>query len=176
MLLNAKHNLFLPFLPQYSSDDEEAERYAKFESFLEVVDVNNAAEAAAGGGAIHGITKFADLSFNEFESRYLLSFLGDSLDKLISSSSLKSARLSTSVNDGDDLYDDAFIPRRPGYEYDDGRMVQSWVNLYTTAVKDQGSCGASWAFSATQQIEAAAIAAGISSVYQPMSVQQIASW
>eukprot|EP00598_Pedospumella_elongata_P011229 CAMPEP_0184988052 /NCGR_PEP_ID=MMETSP1098-20130426/22764_1 /TAXON_ID=89044 /ORGANISM="Spumella elongata, Strain CCAP 955/1" /LENGTH=53 /DNA_ID=CAMNT_0027512711 /DNA_START=17 /DNA_END=175 /DNA_ORIENTATION=- len=51
--------------------EEETQRFAIFLENLKVADMRNAAEEKNKGGAIHGITKFSDLSQAEFESRFL---------------------------------------------------------------------------------------------------------
>ncbi len=61
-------------LLSYSADEEES-RFAIFVDNLAVIDARNAAE----GSDIHGITKFSDLTQEEFASRYLLSKLPDTM-------------------------------------------------------------------------------------------------
>lgn len=46
----------------YESAEEEEKRFGIFLKNLEVVKERNAAERAAGGSAVHGITKFSDLT------------------------------------------------------------------------------------------------------------------
>ena len=54
---------------QYATMDEEVSRFNTFVANLAVIDSRNVAEAAAGGEAVHGITKFSDLSQQEFEDK-----------------------------------------------------------------------------------------------------------
>jgi hypothetical protein len=51
----------------YASADQEDTAYDNFKDFLKLVDDRNTAEAKEGRGTgVHGITKFADLSTEEF--------------------------------------------------------------------------------------------------------------
>jgi hypothetical protein len=54
---------------KYASTDEESAKYVNFVDFLDTIDERNAAEV--DGGATHGITKYADLSTEEFEGMFL---------------------------------------------------------------------------------------------------------
>ena len=56
----------------YESRDDEAARFRIFVDNLKLIDERNAAEKAAGGHAEHGITRFSDLTEEEFKARYLL--------------------------------------------------------------------------------------------------------
>jgi ribosomal 30S subunit maturation factor RimM len=52
-------------------EGEHEHRFLNFVNFLKEVDKRNAMERMAGGTAVHDISKFADLSQEEFASRYL---------------------------------------------------------------------------------------------------------
>jgi hypothetical protein len=56
---------------QYASTDELLEAYRNFLSNLELIDSRNEAEVAACGSGRHGITKFADMSEEQFKVTYL---------------------------------------------------------------------------------------------------------
>ena len=57
----------------YATMEEETMRFGFFLENLKIVDERNEAEAAAGGSAVHGITKFSDMSQMEFEKKMLSS-------------------------------------------------------------------------------------------------------
>lgn len=111
----------------YETAEEEASRYEIFVSNLALADERNVREQRAGGSAVHGITKFMDLSPKEFTQRYLGSM-----------ESMKNG----SVAEAD------VKPLAPGTT-----TSQDWTGKLTTPVKNQGYCGSCWAFSATEQIE-----------------------
>ena len=77
---------------------------------LILIEERNAAEAYAGGSAQHGITRFADLSQDEFASRYL----------------------KTSVS-----FAKTQKPNLISLKPPEGFGKADWTGVYTTPVKDQ---------------------------------------
>lgn len=145
-----KEALFRSFVEQYGKTyktDEYTVKLGIFKDFLSMADARNMAEAAAGGSAIHGVTKFADLSQKEFEE-----FLGYS-------------ETTASLD-----------PEHPTITAYTGTATSvDWSDKYTTGIKDQGYCGSCWAFSAVSQIESDAIRAGKLTTSDLLSVQQVVS-
>jgi len=109
------------------SADEESKRFGIFVENLKVADERNAKEAAAGGSAQHGVTKFSDMSQEEFSKFYLNAHAG------MKKGNGKVAEIE---------------PLAEGV-----RGLVDWTGVYTTPVKNQMYCGSCWAFSAVEQIE-----------------------
>ena len=126
----------------YKGNKEEKSRLQHFKDFLVMVDERNALEAAAGTDGLHGITKFADLSQGEFEEMYLGSF------KMIAEKNL----VDTGALEGE-------VPTTGFTRTADA--AKDWQGTYVTGVNDQGTCGASWAFAALEQIESDAMRSGV---------------
>ncbi len=142
-----KFILFLFFCFLYNrcmnSMTEEVNRFEIFVNNLKVIDERNAAEKTAGGSAVHGINKFADLTQAEFEARFLRSNVSFRTKK----APVAEVAPVTATSSKD------------------------WTGVYTTPVKDQGYCGSCWAFSATEQIESDYIR--VTGGYQVLSPEQI---
>jgi cathepsin F len=129
----------------YASIEEENLRYNYFNRFLEVIDERNNNDTYA----VHGITKFADLSSDEFK-KVSLGY------KPIANANANANAKIAQINN-----------------YEGTETYVNWANVYTTGVKDQGYCGSCWAFSATEQIESDAIRLGLLNITDTLSPEQI---
>ncbi|XP_013147772.1 PREDICTED: uncharacterized protein LOC106110476 [Papilio polytes] len=125
------HVLFDDFLetykPAYISNETEKSR--RFEIFRNNVRIIHALNIGDAGTATYGVTKFADLTHEEFKSK----FLG----------------LKPSLRDQNQIpMTKAVIPEVSLPDAFDWRQRGA-----VTPVKDQGSCGSCWAFSVTGNVE-----------------------
>lgn len=105
----------------------------------------------SGSGATFGLSKFADLTAEEFAARYLSGRRGYGTDP---------GPKSTQVN--------VAGGSRPPCNID-------WTQLgAVTPVQDQGACGSCWAFSAVEQVESMFFLEGLGPLLN-LSVQQVVS-
>jgi len=108
------------FGKSYATQAEENSRFEIFVANLKIADERNAADTAT-----YGITKFSDMSAEEFKR--------------------------THVNYVPRFENRTFEYIEPLPQGVDA--LKDWSGVLTTPVKDQGYCGSCWAFSATEQIE-----------------------
>jgi len=128
---------------KYSTPEEFRLRYSIFAKNLMKIDKLNRIEA---GNKIHGITKFADLTKEEFKNRYLMKNIAK--EKAAYINSIK-------------------YPTEIPTTFD-------WRELgAVTPIYDQGECGSPWAFTATETIESAWFIANHS--LESFSAQQVVS-
>ena len=144
------HNFKSTYKKEYVDEDEESNKLKHFKNYLSRVDERNQKEKEAGGTAVHGLTKFADMSHDEFKEKML------GYRKPEGKMSVKNL---------------ATVEKYTG-----SLKKVDWRGIYTAGdVRDQGVCASCWAFSASQQIESDAIRAGLISVGTKLSTQQILS-
>lgn len=147
-----KQSIFDLFITSYGkvySDEETMQaRFSKFKTNLKIIDSRNQAERAVGSSAVHGITKFTDLDESEFKTVYLSA----------SPMGVASGAIVTQVS-----------------PYEGKEEAVTWEGTYTSGINDQGYCGACWAYSVTEQMQADAIRAGLITLNISLSAQQILS-
>jgi len=140
---------FGKFMSKYNKKYDSVEEYAKrlviFSDNMEQVAKMNAEHVLINGEAVFGVTKFSDLSAEEFKQFYL----------------------GYKPSNATKIYVDVKLNGPPANDVD-------WVSKgAVTPVKDQGRCGSCWAFSATAAIESYAELAGKG--LKVLSAQQINS-
>jgi len=140
---------FLNFATKYGKSYSDIEFGQRFKVFQDNLQIAAALQAREVGTAHYGVTKFMDLTPEEFSSNYLMPkelFVNHKPDpKKVKLPYKKDIQLPTS------------------FDWRDKGAI--------TPVYDQGQCGSCWAFSATETIESYHILAGGSMV--GLSQQQI---
>lgn len=127
------------------SETEFTKRIGIFADNLIRVEQQNKDHIAIGGEAVFGVTKFMDLTLEEFRSMYLTAKPNNIPDA------------------------DRVSPKHKGPFAD----TLDWRNKNAvTAVKDQGQCGSCWAFSAVDAIESYAFLNGSYDLIE-LSAQQV---
>lgn len=144
-VMEAFKNFQVKYNKQYTTEEFGA-RLAAFAGNLERVSALNDEHILIGGEAVHGITKFSDLTAEEFKATYLTYRPTNKTSTVVDYSNSNA------------ILADAVDWRAKGA---------------VTSVKDQGQCGSCWAFSATEAIESYSFLAG--NDLQELSPQQINS-
>lgn len=144
--------LFEGFIAKYSKKfKDEEEKLSKLDIFKEnlaKIDKNNEDNISSGGKIVHGLTKYADMTFDEFHSNFL-------------TASKRATALSTSIT------------HAKVSPFQGPLSNVDWSGIYSTPVTDQGLCGACWAFSSINQVESDAIRAGQLKVTDHLSTEQL---
>jgi len=146
--------LFHNFIETHERSYSKKEYHSRFSIFREnlgIIDERNRAEREAGGKAVHGITRFSDLTSNEMFSRYL-----NGNYNLTEAS--KTSTLPVFIHQNSLTATNTYI---------------NWNGKYTTPIKYQGSCGNCWAMGASEQLETDAIRLLAWNYSVSLSVQQL---
>jgi Cathepsin propeptide inhibitor domain (I29) len=135
-LSSAEHNsLFDGFTERfqriYRDGEERSSRFDVFLSNLALFDERNEAERQAGGSAVHGITRFADLTPEEFRAFYLTASIS------VNSTETSTGNASYSSPSSSSSSSPSLRQSRPMLPQDTPTAV-NWAGTLTTAVKDQG--------------------------------------
>jgi cathepsin F len=130
----------------YATDDEFQQRFQIFKKNLANAEQLQKREK---GTATYGVTKFSDLSEQEFRSKYLM--------PKFSAKDAKPGKLA--------VFNSSWVapPKQSSFDWNSKGAV--------TAVYNQGQCGSCWAFSATETIESYWFLAGNS--LTQLAMQQI---
>lgn len=186
-----QETLFGDFMASYSKtyvvdSTEYVTRLSNFKTTLQVIDDRNAAEAAALGDGVHGVTKFADLTQAEYEETYLMSFYEEDeyagtdadrrrLQRREETRAEQVSLLAAFTKKRQQRQQGAKRGLQETTEVSASASIVDWSTSITSAVNDQGTgCrAASWAFTAAQQIESDAVRKGYLTLADTLSVQQL---
>jgi len=131
-------DLFTEFMSKYNkvytTEEEFQLRFKNFKASLERIAQKNAATAKNGVGATYGITKFSDMTPEEFRGHMLMSN-------------------PIAESDHTDIL-------KPKEGVTAGTQLDWRTQGAVTPVKNQKQCGSCWAFSVTENVESMWILAG----------------
>lgn len=158
--IKAHRDLFTQFKSDFSKEyhlEEDEHRFAVFEENLKMIDARNAAEAAGGGKATHGVTQFADWTQEEF-MKLNGARVDEDMGGLLGGEN-------NNNNDGTTAADASSIKNKKKAIHEDRRKLGAgscqvpptqsvnYIGRYTTAIKNQKQCGSCWAFTTAEQME-----------------------
>eukprot|EP01041_Mallomonas_annulata_P002526 gene2526-4912_t len=129
-------SLFNDFCDNYNksySGKEFTDRYEIFLSNVKRAQERNQIERNNGGTAAHGLTKYVDLTIEEFQQKYT----------------------GVIVPDSPVVFNKRSILNAQGLTY------QNWIGTLTTPIKDQGYCGSCWAVVSSEQLESDGVRLGV---------------
>lgn len=136
--------------------DEEEERFGVFKATLKLIDERNVLQVASGGEEVHGVTKFADWTQEEFNRLNGIK-ISDGMDDIYKA--LGKRPDETVINDVmvESAGAKALKRRRLSEDFyscaDPPKEHANWIGKLSTSVKNQAQCGSCWAFAAVEQIE-----------------------
>jgi cathepsin F len=143
---------FQSFIAKFGKSYSPAEYSTRFQIFKDNLRRSEALNAQPKQTAVFGVTKFSDLSPEEFREQYLIANLTQQTAPLLA----KAQKWTPPKNAKTEAYPASFDWNSKGV---------------VTAVYNQGQCGSCWAFSTTESIESMWAIAG--NGLENLSMQQI---